>query len=460
MSASPEKEPEDLVFATPQEENKPVGTLANHPSADKEDANGNFLGPLNELVASPPYPVNDRGPAGTIQSSPAGQEASEGVVPPSMKSEGEPPTESEPTVVRHQNAKAEGDIVAQPGPNGWSGRELKQVETLLRPHTYPPCGAVASCLREWTQFAHRGEGYREGPAMPGGPDQVFFHTECWDYPEPIAPPVIAGHQKKGPTAENTPAPEAPGAAGESQMTLRERWQATHGMDPPAWAGKGFAGIKEHMKQQAEAAGGADGDTVTIYKSPPDWAPRQRARAFLDPHLPGVQVPVSQLGKCDGDQAIPDHTLPRFRGNPKNNFQVMTSIPEYLRGYWTKEHQSPQWKGDGEGDIRTQESRLKAIIQGYTYAASQRMTTYEFKAPDGLNHGLSMLNDEVEEYLVPLMVDHASALLGDFVALYQEREVNRRKTGQLSQQAMEAKDHWDAETNILRAQLAGAQKELE
>ena len=58
----------------------------------------------------------------------------------------------------HQNAKAEGDIAAQPGPNGWSGRELKQVETLLRPHTYPPCGAVASCLREWTQFAHRGEG--------------------------------------------------------------------------------------------------------------------------------------------------------------------------------------------------------------------------------------------------------------------------------------------------------------
>ncbi len=183
----------------------------------------------------------------------------------------------------HQNAKAEGDIVAQPGPNGWS--ELKQVETLLRPHTYPPCGAVASCLREWTQFAHRGEGYREGPAMPGGPDQVFFHTECWDYPEPIVPPVIAGRQKKGPVAENTPAPEAPGAAGESQMTLRERWQATHGMDPLAWAGKGFARIKEHMKQQAEAAGGADGYTITIYKTPPDWAPRQRVRAFLDPHLP-------------------------------------------------------------------------------------------------------------------------------------------------------------------------------
>ena len=148
------------------------------------------------------------------------------------------------------------------------------------------------------------------------------------------------------------------------------------------------------------------------------------------------------------------------GNPKNNFQVMTPVPEYLRGYWTKEHQSPQWKGDGKGDIRTQEGRLKAIIQGYTYAASQSMTTYEFKTPDGLNHGLSLLFNEVEKYLVPPMVDHASALLGDFVELYQERDVNRRKLAQLNQQAMEAKNYRDAETNILRAQLAGAQKEVE
>ncbi len=79
----------------------------------------------------------------------------------------------------HQNAKAEGDIAAQLGAQGWSAHELKQVEILLRPHTYPPCGALTSCLRGWTQFAHWGDGYREGPAMPGGPDQVAFHTECW-----------------------------------------------------------------------------------------------------------------------------------------------------------------------------------------------------------------------------------------------------------------------------------------
>ncbi len=100
----------------------------------------------------------------------------------------------------------------------------------------------------------------------------------------------------------------------------------------------------------------------------------------------------------------------------------------------------------KGDIRTQEGRLKEIIHGYAYAASQRMTTYAFKAPDGLNHGLSLLYDEVEKYLVPPMVDHASALLGDFMALYQEREVNRRRLAQLDQQAVESKDQRDAETN--------------
>ena len=99
LNASPGEEPEDLVFATPLEENKSSGTLTNHPAADKEDANGNFLGPLNESAVSPPHSANDRIPAGTTPSSPVGQEASKGAVPPAVKSEGEPPTESEPTVV-------------------------------------------------------------------------------------------------------------------------------------------------------------------------------------------------------------------------------------------------------------------------------------------------------------------------------------------------------------------------
>ncbi len=360
----------------------------------------------------------------------------------------------------HQNAKAEGDIAAQPGAQGWSARDLKQVEILLRQHTYPPCGAVTSCLRKWTQFAHRGDGYREGPAMPGGPHQVAFHTECWDHPEPIEPPVIAGHREERPADEETQAPEEPKADSGSEETLRDRWQATHGMDPPAWADKGFAGIKEHMKRQAEAAEGAGGDTVTIYSSPPNWEPQQQIRAFLDPHLPGVQVPMDQSGKYDDAQAIPDHSLQRFQGNPKSNFQVMSPVPEYLRGYWTKEHQSPQWEGDGKGDIRTQEGRLKEIIHGYAAAAARSVTTYEYKAPNGLNHGLSLLYKEVEQYVVPPMLKHASALLGDFMVLYQEREFHRRRLAQLEHQAMETRNRSDAETNILRAQLAGARKEIE
>ena len=127
-------------------------------------------------------------------------------------------------------------------------------------------------------------------------DPVSFHTECWDYPEPIVPPVIVGHQEEGPADEKIRAPEGPTGSQQKGRALHDKWQATHGMDPPAWADKGFAGIKEHMKQQAEAAGDVGRDIVTIYRSPPDWAPQQQIRAFLDPHLPGVQVPADQSGK--------------------------------------------------------------------------------------------------------------------------------------------------------------------
>ena len=108
--ASQEEEPEDLVFATPPEENKSFGTLTNNPAADKEDANGNVLGPLEELAASLSHSTNVSSPAGATLSSPAGQEASEGAVPPSVRSEGEPSTGSEPTVVstRPSSPDAEG----------------------------------------------------------------------------------------------------------------------------------------------------------------------------------------------------------------------------------------------------------------------------------------------------------------------------------------------------------------
>ncbi len=47
-----------------------------------------------------------------------------------------------------------------------------------------------------------------------------------------------------------------------------------------------------------------------------------------------------------------------------------------------------------------------------------MTTGEFAAPGGLNHGLEVLHDDVSWYLLPPMLEDASALLGDFVTLYE------------------------------------------
>ncbi len=111
--------------------------------------------------------------------------------------------------------------------------------------------------------------------MPGGPNLVTFHNDCWDHPEPIVSPVVAGQRKERPAKVKTHTPEEPKTDSGSEGTLQERWRATRGMDPPAWADRGFAGIKEHMKQQAEAAEGAGVDTITIYNPPPDWTPRQQ-----------------------------------------------------------------------------------------------------------------------------------------------------------------------------------------
>ncbi len=98
-NASQEEELKDLVFAMPTEENKSFGTLTDSPAADKEDANGNFLGPLDELAASPNHPTTVGSPAGATLSSPVGHETSEGAVPPSVGSEEEPPIGSEPVAV-------------------------------------------------------------------------------------------------------------------------------------------------------------------------------------------------------------------------------------------------------------------------------------------------------------------------------------------------------------------------
>ncbi len=63
-------------------------------------------------------------------------------------------------------------------------------------------------------------------------------------------------------------------------------------------------------------------------------------------------------------------------------------------------------------------------------------------------------------MVPPMVESASALLGDFVTLYQEREFHRKRLVQLEQQALEAQSVTDVETNILRDQMLGLRQEVE
>ncbi len=122
--------------------------------------------------------------------------------------------------------------------------------------------------------------------MPGGKELVTFQNEDWDYPEPIVPPVIAGCQKERP-AKETKASEGPRPDSGSEGTLQKRWQATHGRDRPPWADKGFAGIKEHMKQQAAGAEETSQEEVTIYYPPRNLTPRQQIQALLDAHLAGI-----------------------------------------------------------------------------------------------------------------------------------------------------------------------------
>ncbi len=72
----------------------------------------------------------------------------------------------------------------------------------------------------------------------------------------------------------------------------------------------------------------------------------------------------------------------------------------------------------------------------------------------------MLHGEINKYMVPPMVEHASALLGDFVILYQEPEFHQRRLAQLEQQALETQDATDAEINVLLAQMLGLRQGME
>ncbi len=54
--------------------------------------------------------------------------------------------------------------------------------------------------------------------------------------------------------------------------------------------------------------------------------------------------------------------------------------------------------------------------GYAARAVRHMTTYEYRMPCGLNHGLAILHEEMSHCLVPPMLEDAAELLGDFTAM--------------------------------------------
>ncbi len=54
--------------------------------------------------------------------------------------------------------------------------------------------------------------------------------------------------------------------------------------------------------------------------------------------------------------------------------------------------------------------------GYAARAVRHMTTYEYREPRGLNHGLAILHEEMSHYLVPPMLEDAAGILGDFTAM--------------------------------------------
>ncbi len=79
------------------------------------------------------------------------------------------------------------------------------------------------------------------------------------------------------------------------------------------------------------------------------------------------------------------------------FYVLSSVPDYLRGYWTQEHESLRWEGATDGDVWLQETHLWRVIMGYATKTTRAIATYQYQAPHGVNHGLSDMHDEVMEY---------------------------------------------------------------
>ncbi len=79
---SQEEEPEDLIFVTPPEGDRPSRTTKDEPAEGEEDTNGNFLEQLDELAAPPNQPAPVEIPAGAEPPPAAGPDAPTEDVPP------------------------------------------------------------------------------------------------------------------------------------------------------------------------------------------------------------------------------------------------------------------------------------------------------------------------------------------------------------------------------------------
>ncbi len=191
--------------------------------------------------------------------------------------------------------------------------------------------------------------------------------------------------------------------------------AMHGIPAPAWAEVGFADIKADMARMA-AATEVTTEEIALYCPPRTWGPKHRMRAHLDPKFPGTGVTIIRPTEYPQGRPIPVHALPRFQGNPLDNYNVCVSIPEWLRGYWTVAHQSPSRCGVINQDIFCQETRLRNLIMGYAACAVRGMTTYEYHAPGGLNHGLAIIHEGMSRYLTPPMLEDMAKRLGDWPCL--------------------------------------------
>ncbi len=134
-----------------------------------------------------------------------------------------------------------------------------------------------------------------------GEDVGFsFHDESWGDPK-----LDDSSSKVVPRAESSVAQGSQEEGSENASMLMELWQLTHGRDPPAWADRGFTGIREDIKRRVAEAEGIR-EELTLYCPSWDLEPCQRPRAHLDPLLPGIKVPVVHPANYAEGHPIPPH----------------------------------------------------------------------------------------------------------------------------------------------------------